>query len=396
MSINRLFAAVMLGLGAVPAQAEPLKVMNWNIANLAQEAGVSLRGGHVRTEADMQVIRDHIARTDPDLIALQEIGSMAGARNVLGEGYELLFETRCGAACKQDRGDIFTAIAWRKSLDLAVQHVQLDALSETHSSGCVHQSDRPVRGGVGIAFAHDGADYTVLSVHLKASCADEESNDPVRYPDLADDCAVLDKQIATLGNWIKDRTGEGRTVIVAGDYNRKFLEADDRHAAALRQIDPAIRFEPSQQSQCWPRNYPQSRSFRKRLAHEAFAEAGNFDWLPYMPSSIGSRDFFIISGPQSGRVGPGAEILLRPDPLVHDPEPNNIPLEQRIAIEEQAKAVGVRMGEPDGYIEACTPEAADETVKFPPPQPFPGGNTVLSFAPMFPSDHCPIEITIGQ
>ena len=91
MSIKYLFAAAFVGLSCVPSVGEELKLLSWNIANLAQEAGLSLRGGHVRSEADMQVIRYHITRAAPDIIALQEIGSMKGARNVLGAEYMLLF-----------------------------------------------------------------------------------------------------------------------------------------------------------------------------------------------------------------------------------------------------------------------------------------------------------------
>jgi len=386
-----------ISLTVVPASAEPLKVMSWNIANLAQEAGVSLRGGHVRTEDDMQVIRDTIAKRDPDIIALQEIGSISGARNVLGNQYEVAFESRCGEfACEADQGEIFTAIAWKKSLEVDMDVIHLDALSEIHVSECQYNSPRPVRGGVGLSFTFDAVAYKVLSVHLKASCAREENNDVVRYPDLSDDCLVLDKQFNTLNKWIKDQSFAGYTVVVGGDFNRFLLDADDRYPAVLRATNPTVRIEPATESQCWPRNYPQSRSLRAKLAREAFAEVGPFKWQPYMPSSIGSRDFFIVSGPETRSVSAGAEILLRPDPLVHDPEPNNAPEAQRAAIEQQALAVGVRIGPPDGYLEACMPPSPNETAKLPLPQPFPGGNTVLSFAPVFPSDHCPIEILIGN
>ena len=118
----------------------------------------------------MRVIREIISREDADIIALQEIGSLKGARNVLGEEYAVRFETRCGdeAACAEDRGEIFTAIAWKKKLPISVEPVFLDALSEMHHSNCEFDEPRPVRGGVGLAFEYDGMPYTILSVHLKA------------------------------------------------------------------------------------------------------------------------------------------------------------------------------------------------------------------------------------
>jgi hypothetical protein len=56
--------------------------------------GKKLRG-YVRTEADYDQLRSMIAGMAPDVIALQEIGSIPAAEAVLGDGYAIQFETRC-------------------------------------------------------------------------------------------------------------------------------------------------------------------------------------------------------------------------------------------------------------------------------------------------------------
>lgn len=233
----------------------------------------------------------------------------------------------------------------------------------------------------------------VMSVHLKASCADEASNDPIGRPDVQDDCAVLDDQIRILGDWMAQQIAGGVTVVVAGDYNRKFLETGDRHIASLRTKVPDVRIEPSAESQCWPRDYPQSRSFRTRKLYETFGNPVSLDgtalrWTPYMPSSIGSRDFFLVAGPSADQVGEGKEILLRPEALVHDPT-LSLSVEERIAVETQAAHFGVRFDEPSGYITTCD---KPEEGELPVPKPFTGSTTVLGFQNVFPSDHCPIVI----
>lgn len=108
-------------LAASAAQSEELRIMNWNIANLASEVGVSLReGSHSRKEDDFLRIREIIAREDADIIALQEVGSIAAAQKALGPEYEVTFESRCTAnVCAEDHGNIYTAIAHKADLEVA-------------------------------------------------------------------------------------------------------------------------------------------------------------------------------------------------------------------------------------------------------------------------------------
>lgn len=385
-------------LGA--SHAETLKIMSWNIANLAAENGVSVRdNSHKRTDDGFALVSSIIQDANADIIALQEIGSKTAAERVLGDSYEVIMEDRCPGDCTANQGDIFTAIAYRKSLELSDFKIeQLTQLSIPHQSECLNQAPRNVRGGVGFRFSHNGAPYVIVSVHLKASCADERSYDPIGRPNLVDDCSTLDAQMGILAQWMHNMTANGFTVIAAGDYNRKFLENGDRHAAFLRGIDPSIRFEPAEkESSCWPKHYPQSSSYRRGKAFDAFGEVDVGDgkiafWTPYMPSSIGVRDFFVVSGPNASKLGSGKEILLRPDPIIHDTTNGNLSVDQWKEVEKQASDVGVRFGPPTGYISACTENKVGEK---PIPEPFKGSTTVLTFQNIYPSDHCPILIELN-
>ncbi len=78
------------------ASAAGLKIVSWNLENLAEAPNVALRG-QVRTQADYDNIRNLIAEQAPDIIALQEIGSRKGARLVISDDYEIVFESRCDA-----------------------------------------------------------------------------------------------------------------------------------------------------------------------------------------------------------------------------------------------------------------------------------------------------------
>lgn len=389
---------VAIALMGSTAAAADLKILNWNIANLAAGVGVSLRdGSHVRTEEDFLRVREIIARADPDIVTLQEIGSIAAAAKALGPPYVVFMESRCTSAiCASDHGDIYTAIAYKRGLEVAEDPVRLDGLSIEHKDECTdpEEEGRFVRGGIGISLEYEGFPIKIVSVHLKASCADEASHNAVDRPDVQDDCGILEQQIDFLRQWMAAEVIAGTTVVVAGDYNRKFLENGDRQIAAIRELVPEVRIEPSVSSQCWPKNYPQSRGFRKGKFRSAFGhltapDGSAFSWSPYMPSSIGSRDFFLIAGPASDRLGEAEEILMRPADLVHDPEGHSVSGAQRREIEEQAAVFGVRFDEPGGYISTCEVPAEGE---LPQPKPFLGGNTVLGFQNVYPSDHCPIVI----
>jgi hypothetical protein len=375
------------------AQADQLRIMNWNIANLAAEAGMSLRpGSHVRTEDDFNRLREIITAYDPDILTLQEIGSEAAAQNILGPTYDVELEFRCeDDGCGTDQDDIFTALAWKTDLDLNVDVFDVEELAVLHQSECSNEEPRLLRGGIGMRFFHEGVPYSILSVHLKASCADEDSHDAQARPNVQDDCRALTAQMGALAFWMHGEINAGNTVIVGGDFNRKFLEGNDRFAPFLREAVPGLRFEPDEQSQCWPRNYPQSRGFRTRQLNQTFGSPGEgLRWSPYMPSSIGSRDFFLIAGPAASNVGTGHEILMRPERPVHDTSEGGLNLDQWIAVEAEAARFGVRFSEPTGFIAQCEPDQNGNPI----PQPFTTGPVVLGFQNVFPSDHCPITIEI--
>lgn len=68
--------------------------------------------------------------------------------------------------------------------------MRLDGLSIEHKDECTdpEEEGRFVRGGIGISLEHDGFPLKIVSVHLKASCADEASHDAIERPDVQDDC----------------------------------------------------------------------------------------------------------------------------------------------------------------------------------------------------------------
>ncbi|MER8479731.1 MULTISPECIES: endonuclease/exonuclease/phosphatase family protein [unclassified Mesorhizobium] len=203
------------------AIADELRIASWNIANLASGPGVDLRG-QTRTQDDYDYLRNQVRILGADIIALQEIGSLPGARAVLGDGYEITFETRCTAhetRCLSDHDDIYTAIAYRKGLAGRVEIFQIDSLGIDHADEC--GVTRPVRGGVCVKLDIGWQMTWIPSVHMKASCKDD-----IIEEGAEDDCRTQRAQYEELAKWIKSRP-EGEAVIVTGDMNRTLLKPPD-------------------------------------------------------------------------------------------------------------------------------------------------------------------------
>ncbi|MBB4113249.1 endonuclease/exonuclease/phosphatase family metal-dependent hydrolase [Rhizobium sp. BK226] len=356
MRSNLLYAiAAIAALAAFDARAEELKLASWNIGNLASKPGVPLRG-HARDEAEYQHIRDIFAKLEPDIITLQEMGSMGSARAVVGDSYNIVFEERCmtnSALCNEDVDDIFTAIAYKKSLGQLAE-VQVPQLSVMHTSECANETPRPVRGGVGVELQRGNTKVVVVSVHLKASC---KRNDNENERDQADDCATLMKQADILSEWIRTERAAGKQVIVAGDFNRQLLDSGDHVAAKFRAVDPGVQFFPTAR-QCWA-SFPNRGSAIIAAANQKFPEiaAAGGRPLPYSPKSNSKIDYFLVSGPA-----------------------------QQTPISSEQYAMG---------SEAKTTELATDYLKTceGKPNKFEDGS-VLTFSEVEPSDHCPISMTL--
>ncbi len=84
MNAPTLFAVtIALALSWVsPAAAEQIRIVSWNLANLAEGPGIDLRG-YTRSREDFDQLLFVISKLQPDIVALQELGSAPAAEAIL-------------------------------------------------------------------------------------------------------------------------------------------------------------------------------------------------------------------------------------------------------------------------------------------------------------------------
>lgn len=358
--MNRSFLVAAFTLATAitaPASAETLRVVSWNVANLAQGPGHDLRG-YERTQEDYDHLKLLIAKMAPDVIALQELGSVPAAESILGANYEIHFETRCTdnrTQCREDVEDIHNAIAYRKDLPGVLDVFQIDSVAVFHESDCVDEPRRRVRGAVGVKVEFAGTAYWIPSLHIKANC---KTNDNETSADQRAACATQRAQFQVLVDWMKGLP-EDDAVILAGDFNRQLLTPSDNvRNRILLSFDPDLIFAPSGPRQCWS-DFDVRREEIEDEAAEKFPEIGAVDGHPliFRPTNNRLIDFFLI---------------------------RNLPENAEfVAVQVPLKSLPRRFEEPSAYLRNCDGS----------PKAFETGR-VLTFAQAFPSDHCPILMEV--
>jgi hypothetical protein len=174
------------------------------------------------------------AELNSDIFALQEIGDEAAVRLVFPTtDWEVI-------ATKADIPQNIAFAVRKTSTVKVVKSQQIDSLAQIDDTG--HR----VRPGLELTVEVDSKRFTLLNVHLKASCRSQPISEPKR-PGYADDkrweeiiqgCKVMRKQVPELEAWVKAQTRAGASYLIVGDWNRD-LKRDLMLPARLTQGESA-------------------------------------------------------------------------------------------------------------------------------------------------------------
>ncbi|CCQ75776.1 endonuclease/exonuclease/phosphatase family protein [Magnetospira sp. QH-2] len=216
------------------AEASVHRLATWNTQNLRADRP---------DRKDIPALRAYAARLNADIVALQETdGPNSAALLFSPDVYDYHFS---GRRHPQRTGfAIRKGVPWTPLPDLNFLNVD-----ETGAPGHVrHGAAIQVRG------------LTLVSIHLKSGCWGGRLSRANRS------CQILARQLRFLAAWTAAREGEGRPVVLLGDFNRRLNAPSGDGRAILTAAVPGLIFttdqDRNQQSDCWShaprpaRHYP--------------------------------------------------------------------------------------------------------------------------------------------
>lgn len=218
-------SACLSGPGA-RADAGGLRIVSWNMEHLAERDGTGCRP---RSAADYEAMRSFADSLRADVIAFQEVESVAAAQRVFDPArYEIVIEQRTGVRSGPCRGQGGLFIGPQRT-GFAVRKGQ--AFKRNADLVALEVGDRDLRSGVDITLSPTGSSpIRLLSVHLKSGCSAGSSSDP---------CPVFFSQVPILESWIDARAAEDIRFAVIGDFNRRLATAGDAAWGDLDDSSPA-------------------------------------------------------------------------------------------------------------------------------------------------------------
>lgn len=224
-----------------------LRVATWNIEWLRAEIG---EGPNPRQPEDYARLAEYVRRLEADIVFLQEVEGAVAAQRVFVPAHWHLHMVEQPQAQQ-------VGVAWRR--DLEPRGVSVTPQADVHALNV----SGGLRAGVDIEVRAGQHTLRMLGVHLKSGCFSQTEDASTRER-TRDSCEKFSRQIPILEQWLDARVGEGHAVVLAGDFNRRFLEgpdgAPDPHWSQLTTGTPPavalVRTSEGRQQQCWGSRYP--------------------------------------------------------------------------------------------------------------------------------------------
>jgi endonuclease/exonuclease/phosphatase family metal-dependent hydrolase len=205
----------------------PLKLASWNLEFLAERDGM---GCQPRTASDYQAMRRIAEGLDADVIAFQEVESIAAAARVFDPAkYDIVMEARPGEPSGTCGGANTSQTVIRQAVGFAIRKgLAFDRNPDVIS---LMLGNPQLRSGVDITLRAPGhAPIRLLAIHLKSGCFAGSG---------ARACPVLLQQIPALEAWIDDAARGPTRFAVLGDWNRRLGLPGDLLWTEIDDGDPA-------------------------------------------------------------------------------------------------------------------------------------------------------------
>ena len=211
---------------------DQIRIASWNIADFHHQTGIEARPdiGTRRYSADFLALERYAKLLDADIVALQEIATREAAERLFPVSeYRVFMSSRYTEDLKQRHGeDIYTAIAIRKKRNITVVQqrdvvgLQIDPAAEELANP--ESQVKPTRRGTAVELRINNEVLWVMSIHLKSGCNQIRKLHKSRQRS----CQALWQQRVPIKRWMEERRNSGHAFVIAGDFNRRFGQLDNR------------------------------------------------------------------------------------------------------------------------------------------------------------------------
>ncbi|WP_417882923.1 endonuclease/exonuclease/phosphatase family protein [Vibrio rumoiensis] len=211
-----LFSCISLPVSAEVNTTQPIKISTWNLEWLTTSPTNSIKESQ-RKAQDFNALTMKFGQIKPDILAFQEVDSIAAIHKVVGEDYRIYLSDRAKPQYSnlQFKGvNQYTGFAisekWlirNQGKIVDPQDIELlnNAKLRFATYIVIQQANRP--------------DLHLLSVHLKHGCAAKKKR--------SRSCQQLSDQTDRLNQWLAARVEKQQTFIVLGDFNHNLAYQGD-------------------------------------------------------------------------------------------------------------------------------------------------------------------------
>jgi hypothetical protein len=204
------------------------------------ETGEMIENYHLKLDGLRATVEDLIRNKKIRVIAFQEIKSKEVIEQVLGK-----FAGQFDICVAPHTTFQTVAFAWDKAISMGASGCTTNAelaLAENPANKFMHR----VRPGLSLELVISGSPVTFMNVHLKSGCATLRTGSGFPGHKLTDSepaCAVLNRQIPVLEDWIERIARQSPRFVLLGDFNRR-IDEEARAQIARREVredgsDPA-------------------------------------------------------------------------------------------------------------------------------------------------------------
>ncbi|GEA50362.1 hydrolase [Vibrio inusitatus NBRC 102082] len=248
---------LLFSLFSCSAYATNVKLSSWNIAWLSTQSYPQFSESN-RSIEDFSTLSRYFNKTDAEVLAFQEVDSVAAIAQVVGTDYQIILSDRAldkNSHRQFNEINQYTGFAIHKSLTV---HNQPDIdLNATHNGKLRFASY------IVIDRSNNKPSLHILSVHLKAGCQGVKRNNR--------SCKLLEQQGKMLNQWVRDRQSNGDSFVIMGDFNHNLAYRGDWLWEILTQeTNNAVLASKDTNARCEVRsnkNPNQTHKFRNLIDH---------------------------------------------------------------------------------------------------------------------------------